>query len=340
MFESKKDESTLDDFGDESEMDGSDPEYDDEDDEESAFEREMMRPPEKLILKKSDAAAKYGTKYIQYSQFGDAFIPCGKTVKRLSPGVYKIFKTENGMPLFEPSPIKSDEWLTFRDELIEDVVGEIQNFWKKRTVFEEYGYLQRRGYMFYGPPGTGKTVLIKQIIQKIVDNGGIVFICDTHPSTVQEGLKYFSRIEPNRDIVCLFEDIDAIVDRFGDSHLLTLLDGEDSIDHVLNIATTNYPEKLDKRLIGRPRRFDRVVKIGYPEPDMRLFYFTQKLKISEAEAKKWVDATDNFTFAAMTELVISVKCLGNPFEKSVKRIRDLLDLKPCSSDFKTSRMGF
>jgi hypothetical protein len=335
MFRAKKDEGTLDDFGSDVESDM----YEQDEDEEDAFEREMTGEGSSGSAKKDDLA-RYNTKYIQYSQQGDAFLPCGRTVKKLSPGVYKIHKTDTGLPLFEPAPIKSDEWLTFRDELIEDVIGEIQNFWKKRSVFEEHGYLQRRGYMFYGPPGTGKTVLIKQITQKIVEKGGIVFICDTHPSTVQEGLKYFSRIEPKRDIVCLFEDIDAIVDRFGDSHLLTLLDGEDSIDHVLNIATTNYPEKLDKRLIGRPRRFDRVVKISYPEPDMRLFYFTQKLKISDTEAKKWVDATDNFTFAAMTELVISVKCLGNPFEKTIKRIRNLLDLKPSSSDFNTSRMGF
>jgi hypothetical protein len=73
---------------------------------------------------------------------------------------------------------------------------------------------------------------------------------------------------------------------------------------------------------------------------MRLYYFVQKLKVSESEAKKWVDATDSFTFAAMTELVISVKCLGNPFDKSVKRIRNLLDLKPSSADFNTSKMGF
>jgi DNA replication protein DnaC len=334
MFNSKSDESTLDDFGKESGAYIYEDE-DDEDDEEEAFEREMKTSANK----KKDDLTKHTTKYIQYSQQGDAFVPCGKTVKKLKPGIYKIYKTDSG-PLFEPSPIKSDEWLTFRNELIEDVLEEIQKFWEKRSIFKEHGYLQRRGYMFYGPPGTGKTVLIKQITQKIVESGGIVFICDTHPNVVQDGLKYFSRIEPDRDIVCLFEDIDALVDNYGDAHLLTLLDGEDSVDHVLNIATTNYPEKLDKRLIGRPRRFDRVVKITYPEPDMRLYYFVQKLKVSESEAKKWVDATDSFTFAAMTELVISVKCLGNPFDKSVKRIRNLLDLKPSSADFNTSKMGF
>lgn len=339
MHTNKQSDDTLEEFGDgEREYDQDELDEMDEEEEEAAWERNM-----KTVAKKNkhdDTSSVHGTKFIQYSKEGDAFLPCGNTVKKLKAGTYKIYKTEHGLPIYEPSPIKSDEWLTFRNDLITDVLDEVQKFWERRNVFRDFGFLQRRGYMFYGPPGTGKTVLLKQITQKIVESGGIVFICDTHPDIVQTGLKYFSRIEPNRNIVCIFEDIDAIIDRFGDSHLLTLLDGEDSIDHVLNIATTNYPEKLDKRLIGRPRRFDRVVKISYPEPEMRLYYFTQKLKVSESEAQKWVDATEGFTFAAMTELVISVKCLGNTFEQSVKRIRNLLDLKPSSSDFKLTRMGF
>jgi len=283
---------------------------------------------------------KMATKFIQYSEHGEGFIPCGATHKQLKTGVYKIHRTDTGLPIFDPCPVKSDEWLAFRDDLIEDVIGEIEKFWDRRTVFENYGYLQRRGYMFYGPPGTGKTILLKQIIEKIIQRDGVVFLADNHPDIVNNGLKYFSKIEPKRNIVCVFEDIDAIVDRYGESNLLSLLDGEDSVDHVLNLASTNYPEKLDKRLVGRPRRFDRILKIGYPETAMRLRYFTQKLKVTEKEAEDWVEQTEGFTFAAMTELVISVKCLGNSFEKSLKRIKNLLESKPNSSDFNSSKMGF
>jgi ethanolamine transporter len=30
-------------------------------------------------------------------------------------------------------------------------------------------------------------------------------------------------------------------------------------DKVINIATTNYPERLDRRIVSRPRRFDRII---------------------------------------------------------------------------------
>ena len=40
---------------------------------------------------------------------------------------------------------------------------------------------------------------------------------------------------------------------------------------------TNYPEKLDKRVKSRPRRFDRVVKINNPNKEMRKKFFEIKL---------------------------------------------------------------
>lgn len=290
---------------------------------------------------KSDEYVKQNTSFIQYSRMGDNYIPCGRTAERLKSGSYKIMRTDSGLPIFEPSPIKSDSWLTFRDSLIADVTSEIKTFWNSRQNFLDYGFMQRRGYIFYGPMGSGKSVLLKQLIHSLIEMDGIVFICDNSPDTVQNGLKFFSQIEPTRNIICIFEDIDAIIDRYGESDLLSLLDGEDSVDNVLNLATTNYPEKLDRRIIARPRRFDRVIKIGYPERDMRQFYFEQKLNISKKEVTKWVDATENFTFAALSELVISVKCLGNDFDSSVKKLSDLLGTKVSSDDYRIGgRVGF
>ena len=293
------------------------------------------------VVDKSDDYVKQNTSFIQYSRMGDNYIPCGRTSKTLKSGSYKISRTDTGLPIFEPSPIKSDAWLTFRDSLITDVTSEIKTFWNSRKNFIDYGFMQRRGYIFYGPMGSGKSVLLKQLIHSLIEMDGIVFLCDNNPDTVQNGLKFFSQIEPNRNIICIFEDIDAIIDRYGESDILSLLDGEDSVDNVLNLATTNYPEKLDRRIIARPRRFDRVIKIGYPEREMRQYYFEQKLNISKKEVTVWVDATENFTFAALSELVISVKCLGNDFDSSVKKLRDLLEIKVSSEDYKIGgRVGF
>jgi SpoVK/Ycf46/Vps4 family AAA+-type ATPase len=152
-------------------------------------------------------------------------------------------------------------------------------------------------------------------------------------------------LQKDRPIVCLFEDIDAIVNKYGEDELLSLLDGETQIDRVLNIATTNYPEKIDKRIVARPRRFDRRIKIGMPSEKVRQVYFQKKLKIDKSEIDKWVESTDSFSFASCAELVISVKCLGITFDEAVEILRKLMDNKDSSDDdremmgFKTDKPG-
>jgi hypothetical protein len=55
----------------------------------------------------------------------------------------------------------------------------------------------------------------------------------------------------------------------------------------------------------------------------------------------WVRESEGFSFAAMTELVISVKCLGNDFKKSVDTLRDLMCNTKSSNDYSNiPKVGF
>lgn len=250
------------------------------------------------------------------------------TRDRLSPGVYRS-KTRNGNVIIFKTAVNVDDLMEFSDWIGDSLLKEIEDFWSRSQLFEHYGFLHRRGYLVYGPPGGGKTSLVQQIIKRIVDRDGIVFICD-NPDLMADTLKVFREIEPNRNIVCIFEDIDALIDAYGEDDLLSILDGESQVNKVLNIATTNYPEKLDKRLVGRPRRFDRVVRIGMPNAEVRRAYFTTKLKLdpNTDNIEHWIRETKDFSFAAMAELVISVKCLDTPFDQAIKTLRKLLVTKP------------
>lgn len=290
------------------------------------------------------AEPKVKSSRVQWSKVGPtSYASAGETIKTMPVGVYTI-KMVNGEPVFDKNETNVDELLDFPDSKTDKILTEIDEFWEKHELFKKHGFLHRRGYLLYGPPGGGKTSLVQQVIKKIIEKRGIVFICGC-PSITSMGLKAFREVEPNRNAVCIFEDIDAIIDRYGEDDLLSMLDGENQIDKVVNIATTNYPEKLDKRLVNRPRRFDRVIKIGTPNETVRRMYFKDKLKIDDIELENWVKSTDGFSFATMAELVISVKCLNNPFEKSVETLRKLMSSKPNSSQTgdendEQGRMGF
>ena len=100
--------------------------------------------------------------------------------------------------------------------------------------------------------------------------------------------------------------------------MLSLLDGESQVDHVLNVATTNYPEQLDRRFVARPRRFDRVVRIDAADKLTRRSYLAAKLPGADAaELERWVRATEGLSLAALAEAVISVRCLGHELEETL-----------------------
>lgn len=279
----------------------------------------------------------------QYEVRGDgnmiSFYPTGQTTKILPAGVYGASVDDHGRVYFRKKNIVVDDLIEFSSGEHKKILEEISMFWERGDIFASHGFLHRRGYMLYGPPGGGKTCLVQLILAGIQLSGGVAFICDGQPSALEAALSVFRVVEPHRPAVCVFEDIDAIVDKYGESSVLSLLDGETQIDKVLNLATTNYPEKLDKRLVARPRRFDRVIRVGMPTDVMRRQFFTKKLGLQSEEIDKWIDATEGFSFASMSELVISVKCLGNDFETIVERMKKMARSLPSSRD-DSPRLGF
>ena len=272
----------------------------------------------------------------------NTYKPVSVTFPKLQSGVYSIAVSQYHGIIYQKKNICVDDLLRFPDSMSDKILNEITSFWGKGSKFSEHGFLHRRGYLLHGPAGSGKTCLVQQIIADIVKADGLVFQCNNHPSIFNDGLSQFRKVEPKRPIVCLFEDIDAIIDEHGEDEILTLLDGENQIDKVLNIATTNYPEKLDKRLVARPRRFDRVLEIGMPSAAVRKMYFQKKLKVSDEEIEKWVLASDGFSFAACAELVISICCFENKFDDAVKNLNEMMTatLNSRNYNYESKTLGF
>lgn len=79
---------------------------------------------------------------------------------------------------------------------------------------------------------------------------------------------------------------------------------------ILFLATTNYPERLDRRFIERPSRFDTIKHIEQPSPSSRReFLKAKEPSLSPTELDEWVELSAGFSIAHLKELVIAVKCL-------------------------------
>jgi SpoVK/Ycf46/Vps4 family AAA+-type ATPase len=258
---------------------------------------------------------------------------CGQTTENLPAGAYTVYLDSCGHANYQARDIQADELIHFPDSLPAQVQSEIKKFWANGDAFARYGYLHRRGYLLYGKQGCGKSSLVNQIITDVIADGHLAFYCQ-YPGHFIQCMQKFREVEPYRPIVCVFEDIDAIIEHYGDSDLLQWLDGNHQVDKAVNIATTNYPEKLDRRIISRPRRFDRIMRIDAPDARMREAYLARKVpELTSAELKKWVELTSDLPFAALAEVVISVCCMGNELEETAKLLRSIDAHNPSSSEF-------
>jgi SpoVK/Ycf46/Vps4 family AAA+-type ATPase len=174
---------------------------------------------------------------------------------------------------------------------------------------------------------------VRQAIRDVIGRDGVVILCGV-PAVTTRGLIVLRRIEPRRPVACIFEDIDAIVAEHGEDQLLSLLDGENQVDHVLNLATTNYPEQLDRRFVARPRRFDRIVRVDGADERTRRTYLAAKLAgVDAAELERWVQMTEGLSLAALAEVVISVRCLGNGLEETLALLRRMSAGRASSREF-------
>jgi hypothetical protein len=266
----------------------------------------------------------------------DKYRVCGRTVERLPPGAYTATVDGYGKAVFQHRALQLDELVDFPGSLPAQILDELERFWTLGERFRKHGFLHRRGYLMYGKQGGGKSSVIHQVIARTVAQGNFAIFCES-PSSFLECVEQLREVEADRPILCIFEDIDATISHFGNSALLQWLDGNYQIDKVVNIATTNFPERLDRRITSRPRRFDRIVRIDSPDARLRDAYFARKLPdLFAQERRRWVDLTEGLTFAALAELIISVCCLENDLDATVSLLKELDNHLPSSDEYRDS----
>jgi ATPase family associated with various cellular activities (AAA) len=256
------------------------------------------------------------------------FIPSGSTKKSLPPGVYEIHQSSTIGLYFEKFPVRTEGLIRFPQTNSEKVLNQIDTFWNREHIFKEYKLPHKRGILLWGPPGGGKTCTVNLIMKDVVEDRQGIVIKFTHPSLFLEGMRVLRAIEKDTPVVVLMEDIDAILESNDESQVLNILDGVESVQKVVFLATTNYPERLGPRVVNRPSRFDKRYKIGYPDQESRTIYFKHLCGAKSPEElginlTKWVTDTEDFSIAHLKELFVAVVILGDTYTESLEDLKEM-----------------
>lgn len=265
------------------------------------------------------------------------FRPAAKTVGHLMPGCYSTEADNNGMYLRQMSTI-SDEIVKLPESANIRVLEGIRKFWGSRARYQKHGLIFKRGVLLWGPPGSGKTVTVHLLTRDLIDNGGIVIFCG-HPDLTAELLKAVRRIEPDRPLIVVYEDIDEIVSRHGEHTILSLLDGEQQTDNLVSIATTNYPDRLGARIVNRPSRFDDRIFVGMPSLAARRAYLNKATGGGEF-VERWAEETDGLSIAHLRELVAAVICLDQEYGEVLSRLRSMNERPREVDGYRPKTVGF
>ena len=272
--------------------------------------------------------------YTQWLKRGTStYIPTdnAKTVTSLEAGVYNIrWAQELGYYVFKKD-LKLDELVILPMPESEEVLESIKSFWTKKQIFKDYGVTFKRLLLLYGVPGGVKTSIINLVCKHLIDTmNGIVFVLsnETELNHYQEFMPQIYRvIEPERPIITIIEDIDGLCARHSsETQLINILDGIEQLENVVYIATTNYTEKLNERILNRPNRFDRRIEVKSPNRECRRIYFRSKLTkedLKKINMKEWCDATEGLTMASLGEVVKSVIILGHPLKETIEILRNM-----------------
>ena len=294
--------------------------------------------------------------YTRYEKNGNMYEPIGVTKEVLPSGFYKpVWDRYNGRYFFSSKDVIMPKLYVLPNDIQMNILDDIKRFWKSEERYRQFGQVYKRNILLYSLPGNGKTSLINIICKTLIEDYDGVVICIDNIDELNAYSPCMDRlrdIEPNRKIITLIEDFERLAkDDYYAAMLLQLLDGNGQFDNVVTIATTNYPQILEKRFTCRPSRFNLVIEYKKPNAEVRKAYITNKLSDSGIDVKdetvqkdidRYVAKTEGYTFDFLKEVIQGIYVDGFTEVEIFDRLEDLIkkDGRVKISEEESKKIGF
>jgi hypothetical protein len=311
--------------------------------------KESSYTDDDIMFQKSEDEKK--KKICQFEIDGNDFFPTVQTTETLPAGLYKIRRDYNKGVFLRKTNIVLGRLIKLNTcPIFDEILKDISLFWKSKESYEKRGRIFKRNILLYSNPGMGKTSLINLLMDDLIKNhDGLILSlsADSDIANFSEIMTYIRNSMPYKPIIAIIEDIDNFVgekaNRDTESELLSILDGVNTFDNIVIIATTNYPENLTQRFINRPSRFNKVIEYQLLNEDSRREFIT-KINLPEDLEKinieTWVKKTVGYTTDMLKELSDSVFINGTSEAKAFRTIDKMKDGYTIKCSKSGNSMGF
>lgn len=177
----------------------------------------------------------------------------------------------------------------------QQIFNYLDKFIHASRLFENMGVTYKTGILLYGPPGTGKTSMAKAICGKYNLTMYIIKY-SLFDMEMMNRIRCW-RSGKKRPFVILFDDIDCVFgkreedrtqeEKVKSQELLEILDGANSIDNAIFIATTNDYTALDPALV-RDGRFNLKINMDNISKELAIS-MCRNMHIKETEIKSFLE---------------------------------------------------
>ena len=186
-------------------------------------------------------------------------------IENLSAGTYTVELKQgffSSSLYLDPVGDKYKKGMMINEGIFKKIHEDVNAFLSEEMTLarESLCMMNKSGIMFEGAPGTGKTFLAGQIGEQLVQERNAVCLITTNPNLDFAAIIDIIRQKsPDRFVVLIIDEFEKNY-KSSNTSLLSFLDGTESRDNVLVIATVNNMRNLPNYITERPGRFEKIYR--------------------------------------------------------------------------------